>query len=78
MIKKRLKYLVAFDSSPLTVTISPSDAQYGIACVAVLGKSSVPAYFLTAVSGGRFTHLLFLFYSGRFPATAQTMEADLP
>ena len=34
--------------------------------------------FLTAVPGGRFTHLLFLFCSGRFPAAAQTMEADLP
>lgn len=37
-----------------------------------------PRIFLTAVSGGRFTHLLFLFCSGRFPAAAQTMEANLP
>lgn len=31
-IKKRLKYLIPFDGSPLTVTISLSDAQYRIAC----------------------------------------------
>ena len=29
------------------------------------------------IPGGQFTHLLFLFYSGRFLAAAQTMEADL-
>ena len=34
--------------------------------------------FLTAVPGGRFTHSLLLFCSGRFSADAQTMEAGLP